>query len=511
MIRRADIAMFKAKIGNSLHYPTGELEHHFQPFRENIIGYNHIFQSPYGTKKIIYADWTASGRLYRPIETKLTNLFGPFIGNTHTDSTITGVTTTDAYRYAQQIIKTHVNANETDLLISAGTGMTAAVTKLQRLIGIRAPENIQKQLQLNESERPVIFVSHMEHHSNYLSWHETIGDVIMLPPSPDGAIDINELQSLLYQYRDRKIKIGSFTACSNVNGTQTNYHQLAKIMHQHNGICFIDFAASAPYVAINMHPKEPLEKLDGIFFSPHKFLGGPATSGILLLSKKLVKNTVPDNPGGGTVLWTDKWGGYKYATNTEDREDGGTPGFIQMIKTALCLQLKQQMGIEEMLYREREMLAFFLPQLEKINEISILESPATQPRLGIISFYVKSIHHHLFVKLLNDRFGIQARGGCSCAGPYGHYLFNIDQPYSKKMANGAEAGDMSLKPGWVRISLHPVMSNKELQAILVAIKAIVKHGNEWKKDYRYNERKDTFEHIHLTETPALNMKQLFSL
>ncbi|WP_117168206.1 aminotransferase class V-fold PLP-dependent enzyme [Paraliobacillus sediminis] len=503
--------MFKAKIGNSINYPTGELEQHFQTFSRHIIGHHHLFHSPYGMKKIIYADWTASGRLYRPIETKLTNLFGPFIGNTHTESTVTGTTTTEAYHYAKEIIKSHVHAHDSDILISAGTGMTAAVTKLQRLLGIRAPQNIQNQIHLKEEDRPIIFVSHMEHHSNYLSWQETIGDVVMLPPGSDGSIDIDELQSLLYQYKNRKVKIGAFTACSNVTGIQTDYYQLAKIMHQHGGLCFIDFAACAPYVDIDMHPKDSLKKLDGILFSPHKFLGGPGTSGILILSKTLLKNAIPDNPGGGTVIWTDKWGDYKYASNEEEREDGGTPGFLQMIKTALTLQLKEQMGIEEMLYREKELTAFFLPQLEKIKEITILDNSPLHQRLSIIAFYAKDMHHHLFVKLLNDRFGIQARGGCSCAGPYGHYLFNIDHSYSKKMANNAEAGDMSLKPGWVRISLHPVMSNKEIAFIIMAIKEILEHKDEWRKDYQYNPQKDTFEHIRLAEVPAINMKQLFSL
>ncbi|GGM27627.1 selenocysteine lyase [Paraliobacillus quinghaiensis] len=503
--------MFKAKIGNTIHYTTGDLEQHFKPFRENIIGYSHIFKSPYGSKKLIYADWTASGRLYRPIETKLINLFGPYIGNTHTESTVTGTTTTTAYHHAQQIIKKHVNASDDDILISDGTGMTAVVNKLQRLLGLRAPDPIQKKLTLSDKERPIIFVSHMEHHSNYLSWKETIGDVIMLPPDINGCVDTKDLHTQLNNYKDRTVKIGAFTACSNVTGKQTNYHQLAKIMHKHGGICFIDFAASAPYVSIDMHPKDPLEKLDGVLFSPHKFLGGPGTSGILILSKDLLKSSIPDNSGGGTVLWTDMWGGYKYALNPEDREDGGTPGFMQAIKTALCIQLKERMGIEEMLYREKQMLSFLLPQLEKIDGITILEYPSTQPRLGIIAFHASNIHHHLFVKLLNDRFGIQARGGCSCAGPYGHYLYGIDEAYSEKMAKSAEAGDMSLKPGWIRISLHPVMSNKELRIILLAIKSIVKYSDIWEQDYRYNPKKDTFEHINLTEKSALNMKQLFTI
>lgn len=511
MTGKVDTFMLKAKIGNNIHYPKGELEHHFTQFRTNIIGYNQTFQSPYGKQKLIYADWTASGRLYRPIENKILSLLGPYIGNTHTESTITGITTTEMYHYAKEIIKKHVHANEDDIIISDGTGMTSVVNKLQRLLGLRVPDYIKKKLSLPENERPIIFVSHMEHHSNYLSWKETIGDVIMLPPDKNGCVNVHELKSLLLKYANRKIKIGAFTACSNVTGKQTNYHKLAKILHQNNGMCFIDFAASAPYQEINMHPNDPLEKLDGILFSPHKFIGGPGTSGVLIISKNLLKSTIPDNPGGGTVLWTDNWGGYKYTNNSEEREDGGTPGFIQTIKTALCIRLKEKMGIDEMLHREKEMLMYFLPELDSIKEITILDYPSTQPHLGIVGFYCHSIHHHLFVKLLNDRFGIQARGGCSCAGPYGHYLLGLDMDYSKKMVKQIESGDLSLKPGWIRISLHPVMSNKELQIIIAAIKMIVDNIDEWKKDYRYNAKKDTFEHVHTTKRSAVKKKQLFSI
>lgn len=503
--------MFKAKIGTKTHYPNGELEHYFQQYRKHVIGINQLIQTPYGQRKMIYADWTASGRLYRPIELKLMNLLGPFIGNTHTESTITSLTTTEAYEQAKAIIKHHVNAKTEDILIATGTGMTDAVNKLQRLLGIKAPPNIQKKCQLTEQERPIIFVSHMEHHSNYLSWKETMGDVIMLPPTPDGDVDVHELKKQLYIYKDRKIKIGAFTACSNVTGFQTNYHQLAHIMHTNGGVCFIDFAASAPYVDINMHPSNSLERLDAIFFSPHKFLGGPGSSGILIMAQHLITSKIPDNAGGGTVLWTDKWGGYQYTASTEAREDGGTPGFLQLIRAALAIKLKEQMGTEEMHYRKKEILRRFIPPLEKTKDLTILGYPSTQPCLGIIALYSDKIHHHLFVKLLNDRFGIQTRGGCSCAGPYGHYLLNIDQHNSEKMVQAVQKGDMSLKPGWVRISFHPVMSNKEIQDTLYAIQLILKNGDKWGKDYVYDQQKDAFIYKHSMEKPNVQMKQLFTI
>ncbi|GAA5416063.1 cysteine desulfurase [Paraliobacillus ryukyuensis] len=501
--------MFKAKIGSKTLYPKNELENYFDHFRKNVVGYNQLIKTPYGDKRMIYADWTASGRLYRPIEAKLLHKVGPWIGNTHTESTITGSTTTAAYDYAKDVIKKHVNANENDVLIATGAGMTDAVNKLQRLMGIRVPKQLQQNMKINEADRPIIFVSHMEHHSNYLSWKETIGDCIMLPADQYGNVDTVVLEHYLKQYTHRKLKIGAFTACSNVTGLQTDYHQLARLMHEYGGICFIDFAASAPYVAIDMHPTAPQECLDGIFFSPHKFLGGPGSSGLLLVSKNHITSDIPDNPGGGTVLWTDNWGGYKYSGHTEAREDGGTPGFLQLIRAALAIKLKEQMGVDAMQDRKREVIQLFVPLLNKMEGVSILGNAALQACMGIISFRVEEIHHQLVVKLLNDRFGIQTRGGCSCAGPYGHYLLDIDPDSSAKMAKAAEAGNMALKPGWIRVSLHPIMSDKEVLAISYALQQIIEHKQEWAEDYDYDPKSDTFVYKHDSVMKNINMEQLF--
>ncbi len=256
------------------------LEKYFAPYRNNIVGIRQTFQSPYGRRKILYADWTASGRLYKPIEQKLLKEFGPFVGNTHTETNITGTRMTHAYRYAHEVIKRHVNAGLKDALLYVGFGMTAAMVKFQRMLGLKYPDQLEQFISLPPERRPVVFITHMEHHSNHTSWYETIADVCVVPPTQEGLVDLEALSKSLQAYKNRPLKIGSFTSCSNVTGVETPYHQLAKIMHEHHGICFIDFAASAPYVRINMHPADPLERLDAIFFSPHKFLGGPGSSGI---------------------------------------------------------------------------------------------------------------------------------------------------------------------------------------------------------------------------------------
>ncbi|VAX26914.1 Cysteine desulfurase, partial [hydrothermal vent metagenome] len=230
-----------------------ELESYFGKFRKNIVGIDQTFTTPYGEKRIIYADWIASGRLYGPIEDKIKNVFGPFIGNTHTETSVTGTTMTKAYHLAHNIIKEHVNANKDDVIITAGSGMTTVVNKLQRILGFKLPEQLQKYTNIPDEARPVVFVTHMEHHSNQTSWFETIADIVVLEPNEDGLVEPKRLEEALEKYKDRKIKIGSFTACSNVTGIEPPFYQLSKIMHQHNGYCFIDFAASAPYKDINMH------------------------------------------------------------------------------------------------------------------------------------------------------------------------------------------------------------------------------------------------------------------
>ncbi|ANB56751.1 aminotransferase class-V family protein [Anoxybacillus sp. B7M1] len=483
----------KAVIGSQRFTSHGELETYFQPFRQATIGAEFSFTTPFGQQRMIYADWTASGRLYAPIERKIMEEIGPYVANTHTESNITGTKMTLAYQYAKDVMKRHVNAGPHDVLLLEGAGTTSAVNKLQRLLGLRIPERFRPYIELPKSKVPVIFVTHMEHHSNLLSWMETIGEVITIRPTATGEVDVHHLQALLHQYKDRSLKIGAFTACSNVTGLQTPYYTLAKMMHEHGGLCFVDFAASAPYVSINMHPDDPLQKLDAIYFSPHKFLGGPGSAGILVFDGRLYQNRIPDHPGGGTVLWTNPWGEYQYVTNIEEREDGGTPPFLQAIRAALAIKLKEKMGIEAIRKREQELIRLLLPSLKTIPSVHVLEGER-EDRLGIISFIIEDLHYNLVVKLLNDYFGIQARGGCSCAGPYGHYLLGIDQKQSASMVKSMGEGNLLAKPGWVRISLHPIMTNHDMYQIIRAIRYIVQHKESLKTAYEYDEAKNEFYH-----------------
>lgn len=459
----------------------------FQAVRKQIIGSDVSISTPYHTSiPLVYADWTASGRMYQPIEDRMLREVYPLIANTHTETNFTGKTMTGFYHDALQKIKRHVNATEMDCIICEGSGMTGVVNKFQRILGIKVHESYKNAIDLAECDRPVVFVTHMEHHSNHISWLETLATVRIIPADANGMPDLNELEKLLTEYSGRKHKYASVTAASNVTGVRVDYKAIARMMHLHKGYCFVDFACAAPYVNMDMHPADPLEKLDAIFFSPHKFLGGPGTSGVLIFDRELYHNQIPDHPGGGTVVWTSPYRNPRYFNNIEEREDGGTPGFLQVIRTALAIQLKEQLTVERILEREEEQIRFVLKELSPVDNIHLFASENSN-RLCVFSFVIKDLHQLLAVRILNDRFGIQVRGGCSCAGTYGHYLFGIDEATSCSIIDEVEKGNSIAKPGWVRMSVHPVMNNEELAFICNAIKELAANHLEWSKDYHISQ------------------------
>lgn len=471
------------------------MEDHFKKFRELITGIDARFETPFGVKPLVYADWIASGRLYGPIERQLSEVIGPWVGNTHTETSETGTLMTLAYHHAHRLIKQHVNADAHDVIITAGSGMTAVINKFQRMLGLRGCTRLSSLKCQQERDKPVVFITHMEHHSNHTSWFETVADVVVIPPGEGLLVDPEELRKQLELYKERQLKIGSFTACSNVTGIVTPYYELARVMHEAGGYCFVDFAASAPYVNIDMHPANPLEKLDAVMFSPHKFLGGPGSSGVLIFDSRLYNSPTPDQPGGGTVDWTNPWGEYKYIDDIEIREDGGTPGFLQAMKIALAIDLKNKMGVEAMAVREREMLAMIFPRLRAIPGVHIL-ADEHEDRLGSISFYVDGLHYNLLVRLLNDLYGVQVRGGCACAGTYGHYLLDVSYEKSRNITEKITHGDLSEKPGWVRMSIHPTTSDAEITYMMDAIAEIAAGFSEYSRDYLYNPLKNEFYHKH---------------
>ncbi|WP_051632984.1 aminotransferase class V-fold PLP-dependent enzyme [Thermonema rossianum] len=468
---------------------------YFMQFRKGIAGHDAKIKTPVHDEiPLVYADWTASGRIYEPIEERLKKYVYPHVANTHTDTNFTASKMTAAYERAAAIVKEHVGANANDVLIWTGNGMTAAVNKLQRLLGWRLHEAWKKQLSIAEEDRPLVLITHMEHHSNHTSWLETIAEVMVVPPAEDGSVSIENFKKILEQHQHRKWKVAAITACSNVTGIITPYMDIAALMHEAGGWCFVDFACSAPYVTINMHEDDARGRyLDAIFFSPHKFLGGPGSAGVLVFNKRLYGNEVPDHPGGGTVTWTNPWGGRRYFSDVEVREDGGTPGFLQAMRAALAIRLKEEMGVENMWQREKRLLGILWEGLEAIDGVHIL-AKKHRHRLGIVSFYIEDLHHILAVKMLNDYFGIQVRGGCSCAGTYGHYLLDVNKEQSKRITDRIDQGDYSLKPGWVRFSLHPTHTEEEVEYMVKAVRELVQHHHSWKQHYFFDPVKGKVAH-----------------
>ena len=466
------------------------LEGFFSAFKKNIIGDRQYFDSPFGKSPMIYADWTASGRAYRPIEECMQKEIMPFLANTHTEATITGTLMSKAYEEARLIVKSHVNANhDDDALVFCGNGMTGAVNKLQRILGWRAPERLSSYLDqpmhVNEELRPVVFVTHMEHHSHQISWLETIATVEIIKADEEGNVDLGYFRRLLQQFKHRKNKIAAVTACSNVTGIQTPYHEIAQIIHQEGGLCFVDFACSAPYVDIDMHPVETGANLDALYFSPHKFLGGPGTPGVLIFNKYIYNNTIPDQPGGGTVVYSNPWKVHEYVQDIEQREDGGTPPFLGAIKAAMCIRLKEKMGVENILLREEEILRVIFERFAQMKNVQVLED-SVKKRLGVVAFLIPGAHYNLVVKILNDRFGLQTRGGCSCAGTYGHRLLQVDERRSYEILDQIRQGNLLSKPGWVRLSVHPTMTDAEIEFMMDAIELTAVYWQKWAKDYRYD-------------------------
>lgn len=466
---------------------------HFADYAGGVVGHDLKIATPTGLRPMIYADWTASGRVYAPIEYRLLRDFAPYMANTHTETSCTGHAMTAAYQRARKIIKRHVNAAPTDVLLATGTGCTGAINKMQRLLGLRVPSNFIGKVSTPPERRPLVLLTHMEHHSNQTTWLECEVDVEVIPADADGLVDLSAVPAILARYADRPLKIASITACSNVTGISTPYGEIAALMHAAGGLCFVDFACSAPYVAIDMHPADPAQALDAIFFSPHKFLGGPGSAGILVFAQHLYSARVPDQPGGGTVTWTNPWLEHRYYEDIEIREDGGTPGVMQLIRAALAVQLKEAMGLERIAAREHAVVERVFARLGDVPRVVILAGQH-RDRLPVFSFYIEGLHYNLVVRLLNDRFGVQARGGCSCAGTYGHFLLHVDRVHSRAITSQIDAGDLTNKPGWIRVSFHPVMSDAEIDTVCDAIVEIAKHGDAWAADYRHVDALNDYEH-----------------
>ena len=452
--------------------------------RNSVIGNNQLIETSFGQKPLIYADYTASGRSLGFIEQFIENKVLPFYANTHTETSYTGAQSTAFREEARQSVKQAVNAVEEDQLIFCGSGATAAINKLIDILNLRLPADLNKRHKFLDliplASRPVVFIGPYEHHSNEIPWRESIADVVVIPLSPSGQLDVTVLKSKLITFADRPIKIGSFSAASNVTGLKTDVDEVAALLHQYDALSFWDYAAAAPYVSIDMNPLNSACSKDAIFLSPHKFVGGPGTPGVLIVKKKLLNNSVPASPGGGTVLYVTPVD-HQFIANHERREEGGTPGIVESVRAGLVFKLQQAVGTDLIESLEASFKERALERWKSNKNIEILGDPS-QEGLSIFSLRIKygeiDLHYGFTVALLNDLFGIQARGGCSCAGPYGHELLGMDLDYSRKLEKELNKGHIVMRPGWVRLNFNYFISEETFDYLLKAIEYVSELG--WK-------------------------------
>ena len=481
--------------------------------RRGIIGEGEVMDGPFGPRRVTYADYTASGRALDFVEDFIREQVLPRYANTHTESSGTGLATTRLREDARQIIHDAVGGTADDLVIFCGSGATAAVNKLIGILELRIPAGLDERYQLSrripEAERPVVFVGPYEHHSNELPWRESIAEVVVIGEDPDGHIDVADLDRQLTRYAQRPLLIGSFSAASNVTGILTGTDAIAALLHARGALSFWDYAAAGPYVPIRVAASRPGagDHKDAVFLSPHKFPGGPQTPGVLVVRRGLVRNQVPTAPGGGTVAFVDPIG-HQYLDDPVAREEGGTPAIVESIRAGLVFALKQAVGTDLIAARERQLWQHVLRRWAASPGIEVLGNQQAA-RLSIVSFRIRHgpqyLHHNFVVALLNDLFGIQARGGCSCACPYGHRLLAIGPARSHALREEIGHGCDGIKPGWARINLNYFISPATADYLAAAVELIAADGYRLLPAYRFDPRTGLWRHASGPPRPPLTL------
>jgi len=484
----------------------------FATLRAQTVGADLPFETPFGERLMVYADFTASGRALHFVEDYLRAVSGRY-ANSHTEDSHTGRATTRLLHDAEARIKALVNAGPDGRLVCCGTGSTGAIHRLQEILGVALPPATRHllvqllgvdEVDVRETLRqrqPVVFVGPYEHHSNEVTWREGLATVIEVDLTPDGGLCLAHLEALLQdeQYAGR-MRIGSFSAASNVTGQKTPVHEVARLLHRHGAFACFDYAAAAPYVEVDMNPAgDPEGALDALYLSPHKFLGGPGSAGVLVFNERLYARDLPPTlGGGGTVVYVNQEG-HAFVRDVEEREKAGTPGILQTLRAALALEVKAALGTEAIEAREHELLGRALAAWGEEPALQILGNPDARQRIGIVSFNVADgrggvLHPRFVTTLLDDLFGIQSRAGCSCAGPYAHRILGISARQAQRLLALSTDGFHGVKPGWCRVGFHYTMDDAEAEFVVEAVRFVARHGAAFLPLYTFGVRSGTWAH-----------------